>query len=277
MNNLLLGLIPKLANNLDKILNIPGIFPTESINRLNQGKLGDFYMRLPQYSEIDDSCISQYNPPSHDSKLIELAKRNEWKYLMSTSTIASVMSHMYYTISNYKSPHFTNLSEPYDREPLKFMVSQRKPSSVFLRMIDKEQKIYAIDSDSGFAEPSNIVLLKMGKYMEKMIQNEADDFRGKYIIDPKTGKPKKTAEVEEDYFKYSKINNLMLRSQIDWQGVNDKGEPIVFEIKTRSAAVLRYDIVNYIDYLGYEIIKRRGKHSSFEREYYDLIRGGFLR
>lgn len=55
LNKFISGMIPKLANGLDKILNIPGIFPTESINRLNHGKLGDFYMRLPQYSEIDDS------------------------------------------------------------------------------------------------------------------------------------------------------------------------------------------------------------------------------
>ena len=34
---------------------------------------------------------------------------------------------------------------------------------------------------------------------------------------------------------------------------------------------------NYIDFLDYEIIKYKGKHSSFEREFYDLIRGGFLK
>lgn len=70
---------------------------------------------------------------------------------------------------------------------------------------------------------------------------------------------------------------MMLRSQIDCKGKDADGNDIVFELKTRAAAVLRYDIKNYIDYLGYEIIKKRGKHSSFEREYYDLIRGGFLR
>lgn len=48
-------IIPKLSNNLDKILNLKGIVPVESINRLNEGRIGDFYMRLPQYSEIDES------------------------------------------------------------------------------------------------------------------------------------------------------------------------------------------------------------------------------
>lgn len=270
-------IIPKLANNLDKVLNIPGIFPVESINRLNEGRLGDFYMRLPQYSEIDEACIPPYYAPSQDEKLMEMAQNYNSKFVMSTSTITSLMSQMYFAISNYKSPHFTNLSEPYDREPLKFMVFQRKPNSVFLKMIDKEKKLYAVDSDSGFSEPSNVVLLKMGKYMEKMLQCEADDFRGKYIIDPQTGKPKKEASQELDYFKYSRMNSMLLRSQIDCKGIDENGEEIVFEIKTRACAPLRYDIKNYINYLGYEIIKKRGRHSSFEREYYDLIRGGFLR
>ncbi len=52
---------------------------------------------------------------------------------------------------------------------------------------------------------------------------------------------------------------------------------MVFELKTRATSVLRYEIFNYIDYLDYEIVKYKGKHSSYEREFYDLIRGGFLK
>jgi hypothetical protein len=40
---------------------------------------------------------------------------------------------------------------------------------------------------------------------------------------------------------------------------------------------MRYDISNYIDYLDYEVGKLKGQHSSYEREYYDLVRGGFLK
>jgi len=42
---------------------------------------------------------------------------------MSTSTITSVMNHLYYAISNYKSPHFNGLTVSYDIEPMKFMLS----------------------------------------------------------------------------------------------------------------------------------------------------------
>ena len=110
---------------------------------------------------------------------------------MSTSTVSTVLSHLYFTIANYKSPHFNRLSEPYDHEPLKFMVSQRKPNTVFLSLLDSERGIYSVDGDSGFTEPSNVVLLKMGKYMEKMLTTDHEFFNDHYVNDLVTNKPKK--------------------------------------------------------------------------------------
>jgi hypothetical protein len=85
--------------------------------------LGNYFTRLPQYTEINENCIQPYTLPGNDKQLIRMAENYKCKYLMSTSTISSVLSHIYFCISNFKSPHFNNLSEPYDREPLKFMVS----------------------------------------------------------------------------------------------------------------------------------------------------------
>ena len=51
---------------------------------------------------------------------------------------------------------------------------------------------------------------------------------------------------------------IFLRSQIDAAGVDEDGNDIVFEIKTRASAPLRYDIMNYIDYLDYKIVKYKG-------------------
>ena len=97
------------------------------------------------------------------------------------------MSHIYYAMSNYKSPHFNGLTQSYDSEPMKYMVSQRKPNTVFLRQIRKDGKsVYAVDGDSGFTEQSNLVLLKMGKYMEKMFTTEADFFNDYFVNDLKT-------------------------------------------------------------------------------------------
>lgn len=203
---------------------------------------------------------------------------------MSTSTVSSVLGQIFFALSNHKSPHFNNLSQAYDQEGMKYMLSQRKPNSIFLTQLDSDSNLYSIDSDSGFIEPSNVALLKIGKFMEKMLTTDAKFFNDHFVLDFKTNKPKKNLTPEErgmlgeqDYFRYMKSGKMFLRSQIDTQGFDKDGNPIIFEIKTRATAVMRYDIVNYIDYLDYEIGKYRGQHSSYERELYDLIRGGFLK
>jgi hypothetical protein len=95
-----------------------------------------------------------------------------------------------------------------------------------------------VDGDSGFIEPSNVVLLKMGKYMEKMLTTPHTYFEDHYVLDPRTNKPRKELKsgkgspvLEEDYFRYMKSGNLMLRSQIDAQGIDANGNNVVFELK----------------------------------------------
>lgn len=59
-------MIPTLANHLDILIKHPGIFPVEEINKLSKGKLNTFFTRLPQYSQINEECISPYYPPGKD-------------------------------------------------------------------------------------------------------------------------------------------------------------------------------------------------------------------
>lgn len=54
--------------------------------------------------------------------------------------------------------------------------------------------------------------------------------------------------------------------------MGDDGDLFVFEIKTRATAPQRYDVKNIKDYLDYEITQREGLHSSYEREFFDLVR-----
>jgi hypothetical protein len=44
--------------------------------------------------------------------------------------------------------------------------------------------MYSVNGDSGFIEPSNVVLLKMGKYMEKLLTTESDFFKENFMIKP---------------------------------------------------------------------------------------------
>lgn len=69
-----------------------------------------------------------------------------------------------------------------------------------MRQIKTEdgQSLYAIDGDSGFTESSNEVLLKMGKYMEKMCTTDVDYFNYHYVMDLETNKPKPGALLTSD-------------------------------------------------------------------------------
>ena len=279
-------IIPRLANHLDFLPKHPGCYPLESIAQFDKPRLLPFFSRLPQHSQINEECITPYYPPGEDLNLQRLAVQNDCHFSMSTSTCTGILSHIYYAMSNFKSPHFNNLTESYDQEPMKFMISQRKPTSVFLRRIKTKdgRKLFAVDGDKGFGEASNLVLLKMGKYMEKMLTTDVDFFNDHCVNDPVTNKPRKELSeadraemMSEDYYRYMKAGKVFLRSQIDTRGEDADGNPIVFELKTRAIAPMRYDITNYIDYLDYSIVKAKGMHSSFEREFYDLIRGGFLK
>ena len=191
-----MSIIPKLQNHLDILTKCPGIYPTESIVQFNKPKLEPYFGALPQYSQINEELIAPYFTPGSDINLKRIAMKNKSKYLMSTSTITAMLNHIYYAIANFKSPHFSGLSESYDHEPLKFMLSQRKPNSIFLRQLETDdgQELFSIDSDAGFTEPSNEVLLKMGKYLEKMFTTDADYFNHNFVLDPETNKPKSGAK-----------------------------------------------------------------------------------
>ena len=77
---------------------------------------------------------------------------------------------------------------------------------------------------------------------------------------------------EEDYFRYMRSGKMFLRSQIDTCGKDAHGNDIVFELKTRATAVMRYDIANYIDYLDYEVGKYKGNPRRRTFSYLELRR-----
>ncbi len=57
------------------------------------------------------------------------------------------------------------------------MISQRKPVTNFIRKIDEENQIYAIDSDPGLFKIRNGILMEMGKVVEKTLTLDPDTFR----------------------------------------------------------------------------------------------------
>lgn len=117
---------------------------------------------------------------------------------------------------------------------------------------------------------ANEVLMNLGHVIEYFLTHKKEDtaklLSGEYAYNAK------------NYYRYAKVNNdLMLRSQIDCLGFDSNKKPYVFEIKSRACAPIRYDIENYELYKDYDINMKRGVYESFQREYFDLIRGGFLK
>ena len=117
--------------------------------------------------------------------------------------------------------------------------------------------------------------MDLGKIMEKQLCLTPEEFNQHLV----KGKIDESIEaLDDDHHRFMKLNNnICLRSQIDATTKLEDGTTPVFEIKTRSVCPIRYDVENYKDYLDYEIKNFRGIHSSYEREYYDLIRGAMLK
>jgi len=45
-----------------------------------------------------------------------MAKENQAKFITSTSAVTGIMAHVYWVLSNFKSPNFNDLSSGYDTE-----------------------------------------------------------------------------------------------------------------------------------------------------------------
>lgn len=263
---------PSLKSNLMQVVKNPGIYPLSSIEKMSNREL-KFFKNLPTPEMIQLENLDTYMRPYEDPNLKKLMLTNNYKYCSSTSGIGETLAHFFYKLINFKSPHFYNLSEEYINAPLKYMMFQRKPANVILRKL--ENKKYAISKNSVFDSKIEIILMKMGKYMEKLFTNTEEEFEKKYLKNSL-----ERSEIilkEDDYFKFVGYDKILLRSQIDCGGKDSQGRDIVFEIKTRAVAPIRYDVMNYKDYLDYDVNSLHGIHSSYEREFYDLIRGAFLK
>lgn len=264
---------PNLDLDLEQVVKNKGIFPIKSFKKLYKNDELKYYENLPQPEEIEFDNFAPYMKPSSDHNLKKMMKTGNFKFSSSTSGISGTLTHFFYKLTNFKSPHFYNLSDSFKGEPMKFMMYQRKPSLMVLTK--NEDGNYSIDSSKLFESKNEIILLKMGKYMEKLFTCNKNDFEKRFL--KLNGKKPEKFDDEGDYFNFVSYDKILLRSQIDCAGKDKDGKDIVFEIKTRANSPIRYDVWNWFDYFDYDLNSLLGKHSSYEREYYDLIRGAFLK
>ena len=173
-NNEFSNTIPELSHNLDIVLNKNGVYTMDEMSKLQKDD-GKFLRNIYSPDDIDFNKLPNFKPPSQDENLLKFAKQSKCKYVMSTSAISSVLSHCFFIFSDFKDPDFDNISEYYKNEPKKYMISQRKPSIVYLRKID--DNIHAFDADQGIFKWSNTTLMKMGHIIEKQLTLTPEKFR----------------------------------------------------------------------------------------------------
>ena len=268
--------VPTLNSALDPIIKYPGLYRLEDMKSAIGKDFYEFYKRIPQPHEIDMKKISNWKPPSLDNRLVNLGKQYGVKFVMSTSSISSVLSQMLYLISNFKEANYSMLYSFTDSSEMRYMSSQKKGSTCFLRRASESPEIWALDSDSGPFEADHQILMDMGHIIEKMCTMEPAEFEGCFLKSKQDlGKFKIP---NEDYHRLMKIeDDMLIRSQLDCQGKDLEGNNIVFEIKSRALAFMRYRVTEYYKFLDYPISKMFGVDNSYEREYYDMIRGAFAK
>eukprot|EP00826_Nyctotherus_ovalis_P059068 TRINITY_DN8182_c0_g2_i8.p1 TRINITY_DN8182_c0_g2~~TRINITY_DN8182_c0_g2_i8.p1 ORF type:complete len:588 (-),score=151.59 TRINITY_DN8182_c0_g2_i8:53-1816(-) len=265
--------IPRLCNGLERVAKSHGLINRDCLSSVVKSNVTDFYKSLPTPEEIDNEMIGEYIPPSKDKLLFSIAEKCGAQYMLSTSTVTSLLAHIDYLITNFRSPLFSQLSHEYVDEPLKYIISARKPSTGYATVVNAMPRVIAIDSDSGFLDESSLIFLRMGRYLELMITQNQSDFNRKFLLKNKSRRLPGDRPVP-DYHSFLKAGKMLLRSQID-AGIVEGDFLKKVEIKTRAIMAQRYDAEFYKNYLDYRLRTSIGLYESYEREYYDLIRSAF--
>jgi len=68
---------------------------------------------------------------------------------------------------------------------------------------------------------------------------------------------------------------MLVRSQLDCY--HPDLPKLVFDLKTRATSPIRFNIEKFKKYIPYSINVVKGKTNSYEREFYDMIRGTFIK
>lgn len=259
---------PTLKHGLDRLVRTDGIYTIDTISKAIGS---DFLRTIAAPSPEVLARFPEYTPPSRDKNLLSAAKANNVRYVTGSSSITDELMHIYFLLSNFKTPDLTGLGKNYDSRWMMYMSAYRKPTTFMLRKL--ASGLYAVDGDSGLVPAMNQDLSEMGVVLEALLTTDEATYRR--IIDPKTTMPKEEMEAilsGGHSHKMRKVGNMVVRSQIDCESTATNGEKFVFEIKTRATAPIRYDVKNLNLYLDYQIKHRSGVVESFEREYFDLIR-----
>lgn len=221
-------------------------------------------------TEFDFNALKDYITSSKDEILRNVAVQEKKKYVGSSSSMTSVLSHFHYLLSGWRAIDTRTLSQGFPEKMRSFTRLLRAPAAMFLHYQDG---VYAIDADKEF-DSANI-LMNLGKSMEKLLTLPKEDFERYRRTSENKISPEEEQAIPESYH-YSTSGDFIMRSQLDAYDPRLPGTGM-FDLKTRAVVSIRQDAKNFEHGLGYEIKGRFGAFESYEREFYDMIRAAFLK
>jgi hypothetical protein len=260
--------VPRLQHGLDRVLFNQGVHQLQD-RRSKVYNFDPYLQKIMPVTEFDYDALSAYKTSSQDKFLSEFAKKHDKKYVGSTSSMTSTLSHFHYLLSAWRKIDTSMFSRDFPDTLQSFTALNRTPTFMFLR---RKGDTYAIDADKEF-DGANILML-LGRSMEKLMTLPTAEFE-RY----RKGKSGGISEVERNQpesYHYSSLGDFLLRSQLDAQDDRLPGTGM-FDLKTRAVLPIRMRSNDHEPMTGYEIRQAQGQYESFEREYYDMMRGTALK
>ncbi|RAH42951.1 Pet127 family protein [Aspergillus brunneoviolaceus CBS 621.78] len=261
--------VPGLAFGLDRVLFNQGVYTLRD-PRSRVYNFDPYLGSIMPVTEFDFQALKDYITSSKDKQLHSLAREAGRKYIGSSSSMTSVLSHFHYLLSAWRPVDTSSLSQGFSEELKTFTRLLRAPAAMFLHYQDG---VYAIDADKEF-DSANI-LMNLGKSMEKLLTLPKSDFERYRRSSANKITPEEENAIPESYH-YSTLGDFLMRSQLDAHDPRLPGTGM-FDLKTRAVVSIRMDARNFEHGLGYEIRRPLGLYESYEREYYDMIRAAFLK
>ncbi|KAF2861875.1 Pet127-domain-containing protein [Piedraia hortae CBS 480.64] len=261
--------VPPLQYGLSRVLFNPGMYQLQD----PYTRVYNFDPYLQQIIPISDfnfSSLKEYKTSSKDGALSALARSQQKKYIGSTSSMTSSLSHFHYLLSNWRPINLNMLSRGFSGDQTMFTLINRAPAAIFLKHQGEGQ--YAIDADKEFDGAT--VLMMLGKALEKLLTLPKEEYE-RYRRDSDNPISETEAASPESY-NYTTFGNFLMRSQLDAYDPRLPGTGM-FDIKTRAVLTVRHDASNPEKMLGYEIQRLQGDYESVEREHYDMLRATTLK
>ncbi|RAL07772.1 Pet127 family protein [Aspergillus homomorphus CBS 101889] len=261
--------VPSLSFGLDRVLFNQGVYTLRD-PRSRVYNFDPYLGSIMPVTEFDFQALKDYITSSKDKQLHSLARKARKKYIGSSSSMTSVLSHFHYLLSAWRPVDISSLSQGFSEDLRTFTRLLRAPAAMFLHYQDG---VYAIDADKEF-DSANI-LMNLGKSMEKLLTLPKEEFERYRRSSANKITPEEENAIPESYH-YSTMGDFLMRSQLDAYDPRLPGTGM-FDLKTRAVVSIRMDARNFEHGLGYEIRRPRGMYESYEREYYDMIRAAFLK